>query len=223
MPRDWRGSLTGSLHFPYRRLILAISGEATTLSWEPSSNGIRILRYLFAEYVFDADRRELHRGPMVVSVTPQVFDLLEYLIRNRERVVSKCRYSSAAHESGVGPKRPTRHVRKMSGWGPSGLDILNLSASVCDPLQTKVVHRKQSSIAFNPNFGFAESVENAFDIFGIKFLTVADLIQFSESNPAVLLTDFDGSPDDFRNVHVILTTSSTNGEKTGSRRIHKCT
>ena len=34
-------------------------------------------------------RRELHRGADVVSVTPQVFDLLDYLIRNRERVVSK--------------------------------------------------------------------------------------------------------------------------------------
>jgi TolB-like protein len=47
------------------------------------------LRYLFEEYAFDTDRRELHRGADVVSVTPQVFDLLDYLIRNRERVVSK--------------------------------------------------------------------------------------------------------------------------------------
>ncbi|MFB9265707.1 winged helix-turn-helix domain-containing tetratricopeptide repeat protein [Bradyrhizobium erythrophlei] len=47
------------------------------------------MRYLFEEYVFDADRRELHRGADVVSVAPQVFDLLDYLIRNRERVVSK--------------------------------------------------------------------------------------------------------------------------------------
>jgi TolB-like protein/Flp pilus assembly protein TadD len=47
------------------------------------------LRYLFEEYAFDVDRRELHRGAEVVSITPQVFDLLEYLIRNRERVVSK--------------------------------------------------------------------------------------------------------------------------------------
>src|SRR6202022_3600537 len=38
---------------------------------------------------FDTDRRELHRGAVVVSVAPQVFDLLDYLIRNRERVVSK--------------------------------------------------------------------------------------------------------------------------------------
>jgi TolB-like protein len=47
------------------------------------------LRYLFEEYTFDTNLRELHRGAEVVSVTPQVFDLLEYLIRNRERVVSK--------------------------------------------------------------------------------------------------------------------------------------
>ena len=47
------------------------------------------MRYLFEEYAFDTDRRELHRGADVVSVTPQVFDLLAYLIRNRERVVSK--------------------------------------------------------------------------------------------------------------------------------------
>ena len=47
------------------------------------------MRYLFEEYASDTDRRELHRGPDVVSVAPQVFDLLDYLIRNRERVVSK--------------------------------------------------------------------------------------------------------------------------------------
>ncbi len=37
----------------------------------------------------DTDRRELHRGADVVTIAPQVFDLLDYLIRNRERVVSK--------------------------------------------------------------------------------------------------------------------------------------
>src|SRR6516225_12369038 len=80
--RDWRARLTGSLHFPHRRLILAISSPA-------KAKGIRILRYLFDEYAFDPDRRELHRGADVVSVAPQVFDLLDYLIRNRERVVTK--------------------------------------------------------------------------------------------------------------------------------------
>ena len=47
------------------------------------------MRFLFEDYALDTDRRELQRGAAVVSVTPQVFDLLDYLIRNRERVVSK--------------------------------------------------------------------------------------------------------------------------------------
>ena len=47
------------------------------------------MRYLFEDYTFDTERRELHRGVDAVSITPQVFDLLEYLIRNRERVVSR--------------------------------------------------------------------------------------------------------------------------------------
>jgi len=51
--------------------------------------GVSGLRYRFAEYAFDTERRELHRGMDLVPVAPQVFDLLDYLIRNRERVVSK--------------------------------------------------------------------------------------------------------------------------------------
>src|SRR5215470_12355576 len=51
--------------------------------------GIGSLRYLFEGHAFDTERRELHRGADLVSVAPQVFDLLGYLIRNRERVVSK--------------------------------------------------------------------------------------------------------------------------------------
>ncbi|MDA9444153.1 adenylate cyclase [Bradyrhizobium sp. CCBAU 51745] len=47
------------------------------------------MRYLFDDYALDTDRRELHRATDVIVVTPQVFDLLDYLIRNRERVVSK--------------------------------------------------------------------------------------------------------------------------------------
>ena len=47
------------------------------------------MRYLFEDFAFDTDRRELHRGAEAVSMAPQVFDLLEYLIRNRARVVSK--------------------------------------------------------------------------------------------------------------------------------------
>src|SRR6478735_11606398 len=53
------------------------------------SRGNGSLRYLFEGFALDTDRRELRRGADVVSVAPQVFDLLEYLIRNRERVVTK--------------------------------------------------------------------------------------------------------------------------------------
>jgi DNA-binding winged helix-turn-helix (wHTH) protein/tetratricopeptide (TPR) repeat protein len=47
------------------------------------------LTYFFDEYSLDSDRRELRRGCDIVPVEPQVFDLLQFLIRNRERVVSK--------------------------------------------------------------------------------------------------------------------------------------
>jgi pimeloyl-ACP methyl ester carboxylesterase/DNA-binding winged helix-turn-helix (wHTH) protein len=45
--------------------------------------------FRFGDYALDTDRRELVRGGGLVAVEPQVFDLLVYLIRNRERVVSK--------------------------------------------------------------------------------------------------------------------------------------
>lgn len=47
------------------------------------------MQFLFAERSLDTDRRELRHANTLVSVEPQVFDLLLYLIENRERVVSK--------------------------------------------------------------------------------------------------------------------------------------
>ena len=47
------------------------------------------LIFVFDSYVLDTGRRELRCGDTVVSVQPQVFDLLEYLIRNRGHVVSR--------------------------------------------------------------------------------------------------------------------------------------
>jgi DNA-binding winged helix-turn-helix (wHTH) protein len=44
--------------------------------------------YSFGDCVLDPQRRELRLGATVVDVEPQVFDLLELLIVNRERVVS---------------------------------------------------------------------------------------------------------------------------------------
>jgi TolB-like protein len=45
--------------------------------------------YLFEDFSLDTDKRELRRANQIVSLHPQVFDLLEYLVRNRERVVTK--------------------------------------------------------------------------------------------------------------------------------------
>ena len=45
--------------------------------------------YRFDDCALDTDRRELRRGGVPYPLEPQVFDLLEFLIRNRERVVSK--------------------------------------------------------------------------------------------------------------------------------------
>jgi TolB-like protein len=47
------------------------------------------LRYLFEGYALDTDRRELRRGDDLVPVEPQVFDLLAYLVSQRDRVVTK--------------------------------------------------------------------------------------------------------------------------------------
>jgi DNA-binding winged helix-turn-helix (wHTH) protein len=43
----------------------------------------------FADYTLDTDTRELRLGADMVAIEPQVFDLLVYLIGNRDRVVSK--------------------------------------------------------------------------------------------------------------------------------------
>jgi DNA-binding winged helix-turn-helix (wHTH) protein len=43
----------------------------------------------FGDYEIDVERRELRRTKTQVHVEPQVFDLLVYLVQNRDRVVSK--------------------------------------------------------------------------------------------------------------------------------------
>jgi pimeloyl-ACP methyl ester carboxylesterase/DNA-binding winged helix-turn-helix (wHTH) protein len=45
--------------------------------------------FFFADMVLDSERRELRSGSTLIAIEPQVFDLLEFLIRNRDRVVSR--------------------------------------------------------------------------------------------------------------------------------------
>jgi TolB-like protein len=51
--------------------------------------GGAVLRFVFGNHVLDVARRELRRESELVRLDPQVFDLLIYLIENRDRVVSK--------------------------------------------------------------------------------------------------------------------------------------
>jgi TolB-like protein/cytochrome c-type biogenesis protein CcmH/NrfG len=47
------------------------------------------MQFAFDDHVLDTDRRELLRGSERLAVEPQVFDLLVYLLKNCDRVVSK--------------------------------------------------------------------------------------------------------------------------------------
>ena len=47
------------------------------------------MSYFFEDFALDPERRELRRGTNLIAAEPQVFDLLEFLIRHRERVVSR--------------------------------------------------------------------------------------------------------------------------------------
>src|SRR5689334_25215311 len=47
------------------------------------------MAFQFGDYMLDPGRRELSRGPEPVAMGPQVFDLLVYLVANRDHVVSK--------------------------------------------------------------------------------------------------------------------------------------
>jgi DNA-binding winged helix-turn-helix (wHTH) protein len=45
--------------------------------------------FVFKNFALDSERRELRADGAAVSVEPQVFDVLVYLIENRDRVVTK--------------------------------------------------------------------------------------------------------------------------------------
>jgi TolB-like protein/Tfp pilus assembly protein PilF len=47
------------------------------------------MQFLFADHTLDTGTRELRRGAEAIAVQPLVFDLLVYLIENRDRVVTR--------------------------------------------------------------------------------------------------------------------------------------
>ena len=69
------------------RLDFAIFSETGLTDWRPGAHPKML--YLFDNISVDTGRRELRQDGELRAVEPQVFDLLEYLIRNRDRVVSR--------------------------------------------------------------------------------------------------------------------------------------
>jgi TolB-like protein/Tfp pilus assembly protein PilF len=90
MPRPRRAGFEIALICPHRHLDFGSSRDVLAF-WAAFGATIRSRKvlYLFENYALDTDRRELRCGSAPVSVEPQVFDLLAYLIENRHRVVSK--------------------------------------------------------------------------------------------------------------------------------------
>jgi TolB-like protein len=63
-----------------------LAGPTGSCSWATERTDVQ---YLFGDYALDSDRRELTRNAEAIAVGPKVFDLLLYLVQNREHVVSK--------------------------------------------------------------------------------------------------------------------------------------
>jgi DNA-binding winged helix-turn-helix (wHTH) protein len=53
------------------------------------------MRYVFSDFVLDGDTRELLRAGRVVPLAPKAFDLLELLLHERPRAVSRTRLRAA--------------------------------------------------------------------------------------------------------------------------------
>src|SRR5262249_12864007 len=83
-----------------------------------------IVLFRFSDCVLDTDRRELERGAKAVPLGPQVFDLLVYLLQNRERVVSKSDLLAAIWQSRiVSDSTLTSHVNAVrKAVGDTGAD-----------------------------------------------------------------------------------------------------
>jgi DNA-binding winged helix-turn-helix (wHTH) protein/tetratricopeptide (TPR) repeat protein len=83
--------------------------------------GIALL-YLFDNFILDTTQRELRRDGSTIPLQPQVFDLLEYLIRHRDRVVTKDDLISAIWSGRIVSESAltTRINAARTGIGDSG-------------------------------------------------------------------------------------------------------
>ena len=89
------------------------------------------MRYHFEDCTLDTDRRELRRPDGPVSLEPQVFDLLEFLVRHRGRVVSR---EMLAREVWKETSRATPIDNVID------VHVARLRRKVDDPFTRKLVH-----------------------------------------------------------------------------------
>src|SRR5258705_5308630 len=85
--------------------LFSATAERASLNGMPAPPELQ-MRYLFEDYALDTDRRELSRRGDLVRLETQAFDLLEYLMRNRERVFSRDDLIEAIWRAGSSPIRP---------------------------------------------------------------------------------------------------------------------
>ena len=78
-----------NLPLPYASFSCWRGCDSTAVGIPKPATWARNLLYSFENHVLDTDRRELKRGSELIALEPQVFDLLVYLVQNRDRVVSK--------------------------------------------------------------------------------------------------------------------------------------
>jgi len=83
MPRNSGEDFAERLIYPEIALIIRLERPCQ------DRPGVPILQFSFSDQILDVDRRELRRSGELIALEPQVFDLLVYLVENRDRVVSK--------------------------------------------------------------------------------------------------------------------------------------
>jgi TolB-like protein/tetratricopeptide (TPR) repeat protein len=82
-------NLTASSRFAYGQLEIYKSPSILTVRGELRSFGRPNVIFRFDDCLVDTEWRELRRDGVLCLLEPRVFDLLEYLLRNRHRFVSK--------------------------------------------------------------------------------------------------------------------------------------
>jgi predicted O-linked N-acetylglucosamine transferase (SPINDLY family) len=90
----------------------------------------------FGDCEIDVERRELKRANAPVHVEPQVFDLIDYLVRNRDRVVSKDDLIASIWGDYAEAMRLARAAIRQRGDFVGGHRVLTAAAGMAGEAET---------------------------------------------------------------------------------------